>query len=304
MGRHLSINFQPLDYELVKMYHPDVVSASLPGGSLPLGEQGASSPATPPEEHLSPEIAQSRFQAVTKAYGSLRKGKAKGKAHLGANPFADVAESRMSARRRRELRARAELRVGDDEKWRERLIVGALFAVNVIEIYLHVWNEVLNSFTDDVDFCVSNIRDAERRVGYCRRRKFAGEWKEENIRGDSYSTPPTKRPNREHQEQTNNRGREPTSRTRRHLTFGFEYTITFSVVSSGRKFLHITIHKSLNLSALISRQIHQRKVPAVRTPRSKSYTPHMITQPSSDFPSLRATSPAPMARRPDFLPPS
>ena len=73
---------------------------------------------------------------MTKAYGSLRKGKAKGKAHLGANHFADAAESRMSARRRRELRARAELRVGDDEKWRERLIVGALFAVRDKEIYL------------------------------------------------------------------------------------------------------------------------------------------------------------------------
>ena len=87
---------------------------------------------------MTPEIAQARFQAVTKAYDSLRKGKAKGKAYLGANPFADNTESRMSARRRRELRARAELRVGDDEKWRERLIVGALFAVSGIETYLRV----------------------------------------------------------------------------------------------------------------------------------------------------------------------
>lgn len=80
------------------------------------------------------EIAQARFQAVTKAYDTLRKGKAKGKAHLGANPFAGATESRMSARRRRELRARAELRVGGDEKWREGLIVGALFAVSGIEV--------------------------------------------------------------------------------------------------------------------------------------------------------------------------
>ena len=83
-------------------------------------------------EDLTAEIAQARFQAVTKAYDSLRKGKAKGKAHLGANLFTDAAESRMSARRRRELKARAELRVGDDEKWREMLIVGALIAVSCI----------------------------------------------------------------------------------------------------------------------------------------------------------------------------
>jgi len=94
-----------------------------------------SSSTVPPEGQLTSELAQARFQAVTKAYDSLRKGKAKGKAHLGANPFTDPAEGRMSARRRRELRARAELRVGDDEKWRERLIVGALFATMMIFVY-------------------------------------------------------------------------------------------------------------------------------------------------------------------------
>ena len=81
---------------------------------------------------------------MTKAYDSLRKGKAKGKAYLGANPFADSTEGRISARRRRELRARAELRVGDDEKWRERLIVGALFAVSGVEMRFRVWNDALN----------------------------------------------------------------------------------------------------------------------------------------------------------------
>jgi len=72
---------------------------------------------------------------VTKAYDSLRKGKAKGRAHLGTNLFAGATESRMSARRKRELRARAELRVGDDEKWRERLIVGALVATMIAFVY-------------------------------------------------------------------------------------------------------------------------------------------------------------------------
>ena len=82
---------------------------------------------------------------MTKAYGTLREGKTKGKARLGANLFTHAAESRMSARRRRELRARAELRVGDDEKWRERLIVGTLFAVSSMVIYLHEQNYPLKS---------------------------------------------------------------------------------------------------------------------------------------------------------------
>ena len=128
----------------MKIYHPDVVAASLSQSPPPSGKQGASSPTTPLEERLTPEIAQTRFQAVTKAYDTLRKGKAKGKAYLGVNPFADNTEGRISARRRRELRARAELRVGDDEKWRERLIVGALFAVSCIEMRFRMWNDVLN----------------------------------------------------------------------------------------------------------------------------------------------------------------
>ncbi|KAF9650613.1 hypothetical protein BDM02DRAFT_3267830 [Thelephora ganbajun] len=107
-------------YELVKVYHPDVVVASLSQDSPTSAEQGVSSSATLPEEHLTPELAQARFQAVTKAYDSLRK---------------DATESRMSARRKRYLRARAELRVGDDEKWRERLIVGALFATMMVFVY-------------------------------------------------------------------------------------------------------------------------------------------------------------------------
>jgi hypothetical protein len=94
-------------------------------------------------EAITPEIAQTRFQAVTKAYDSLQKGKAKGKAHLGANLFADATEAKMSARRRRELRARAELRVGDDEKWRERFIVGAVFAVSGT-LVIPVCNDLLN----------------------------------------------------------------------------------------------------------------------------------------------------------------
>jgi len=114
----------------VKVYHPDVVTLSPTQGPPPSGEQGAPSSATSSEEYLTPEIAQARFQAITKAYGSLRKGKARGKAHWGGSPLTEATEGKMSARRRRELRARAELRVEHDEKWRERFIVGALFAVS------------------------------------------------------------------------------------------------------------------------------------------------------------------------------
>ena len=53
-------------------------------------------------------------------------------------------EGRISARRRRELRDRAELRVGEDERWRERLIVGVLFAVSDVWICLHLRNDALN----------------------------------------------------------------------------------------------------------------------------------------------------------------
>lgn len=134
---------QQLDYELVKIYHPDAVAASLSQRSPPSGGQGESSSTIPPE-HLTPEVAQARFQAVTKAYDSLRKGKAKGKAHLGVYSFADSTENRMSARRRRELRARAELRVGDDEKWRERLIVGVLLAVSSVIMRLCTLDYSLN----------------------------------------------------------------------------------------------------------------------------------------------------------------
>ena len=125
-----SAKYKPPDYELVKIYHPDVMVASLSQCSPPSGEQGTTS-----SEDLTSEIAQARFQAVTKAYHSLRKGKAKGKAHLGAHLFSDATENRISARRKRELKARAELRVGDDEKWRERLIVGTLIAVSCIFAY-------------------------------------------------------------------------------------------------------------------------------------------------------------------------
>ena len=221
------VNCRQLDYELVKIYHPDVVSLSLAPGSPPSGEQGVLPSAMPPEGHLTPEIAQARFQAVTRAYDSLQKGKAKGKAHLGGNPFVDATESKMSARRRRELRARAELRVGHDEKWRERLIVGALFAVSGILMFLHVWSGMLNSFVDYGGFRVSNVRDTERRVSYCRCCTFTGERKEGTTQTYSRSISPTERPDRQHQDQTDSRGREATGRSITHPTLDLVYKMVF-----------------------------------------------------------------------------
>lgn len=190
----------------MKVYHPDVVSLSPAQDPPLLGEQGASSPTTPSEECLTPEIAQARFQAITKAYDSLQKGKVKGKAHLGGNPFADATEGRMSARRRRELRARAELSVGHDEKWRERLIVGALFAVSSTTIYPRVWGDMLSWFTDYGDFCVSNVQDTKGRVSYGRGCKFTSEQKEGTTQRDSRSASPAGRSDNRCQEQTDNRG--------------------------------------------------------------------------------------------------
>jgi hypothetical protein len=115
-----------LDYELVKIYHPDSstswvlsAAASIKGSS----SRGSSEQAK--------ENAEARFQAITNAYDILRKGKSKARNLHGV--VQDVRDSVgvMSDRRKRELRNRAELNVGGlDERWKERLMVGVLFVVS------------------------------------------------------------------------------------------------------------------------------------------------------------------------------
>ncbi|EKM54153.1 uncharacterized protein PHACADRAFT_209970 [Phanerochaete carnosa HHB-10118-sp] len=91
-------------YELVRIYHPD----------------------SPVSRPLSPTTAQARFQAITAAYDALR-----GKRPLDLEPgeperpradFHDLSTAMWKARQRR----RAELNVGMDERWKDRLMMGAV----------------------------------------------------------------------------------------------------------------------------------------------------------------------------------
>lgn len=131
---------------------------------------------------------------MTKAYDSLRKGKAKGRAHLGANLFAGATESRMSARRKRELRARAELRVGDDEKWRERLIVGALVAVSGSSIYLYPWNELLSSSQTMIAFVYQTLETRREGLAIAAAANSRANQKRKPLKETLVSYPPPKDP--------------------------------------------------------------------------------------------------------------
>jgi hypothetical protein len=96
-----------LDYELVKIYHPDSAISKT----------------------LSPETAEARFQAITKAYDTLRKGKSR-VTLLNASSEGASLGGVMSARRKRDLMNRAELKTEADEKWTERLMIGAVLVVS------------------------------------------------------------------------------------------------------------------------------------------------------------------------------
>jgi curved DNA-binding protein CbpA len=110
-----------LDYELVKIYHPDSSVSRTPPAS-----SGSDAP-------LSQEIntAEARFRAITAAYNTLRKGKSRANSARSVRDLGDSADVQMSDWRKRELRNRAELRVGGlDERWKERLMIGVLFLVS------------------------------------------------------------------------------------------------------------------------------------------------------------------------------
>jgi hypothetical protein len=102
----LSIYFF-LDYELVKIYHPDSAISKA----------------------MSPEMAEARFQAITKAYDMLRKGKSPATL-LNAATEAVSLGGVMNARRKRNLMNRAELKTEADEKWTDRILIGAVFIVS------------------------------------------------------------------------------------------------------------------------------------------------------------------------------
>lgn len=90
----------------MKLYHPDASAGSA----------------------LSSEVTEARFQAITKAYDVLRKGKAKA---APMNDLHDLGSTVSDQRRKRHFRRRAELNVGMDERWKERIMAGVLVGVSL-----------------------------------------------------------------------------------------------------------------------------------------------------------------------------
>jgi len=89
------------DYELVRIYHPDSAVA----------------------RHYPPEVSQARFQAISKAYDILR-----GKASSAGEPIEDIRKAdpmRWPARSRRPYFDDTT----SDERWKERVIMGAILLV-------------------------------------------------------------------------------------------------------------------------------------------------------------------------------
>ncbi|KAI0780291.1 hypothetical protein C8Q74DRAFT_1169424, partial [Fomes fomentarius] len=98
-------------YDLVRIYHPD----------SPVARAGG----------VSAETAHARFQAISSAYASLS-GKKLAATLDGTDPEGFGASTRSSyhdlstAMWRARQRRRAELDVGLDERWKERIMVGAV----------------------------------------------------------------------------------------------------------------------------------------------------------------------------------
>ncbi|KAI0666593.1 hypothetical protein C8Q78DRAFT_983998 [Trametes maxima] len=118
---HLPMNATRADvkaryYDLVRIYHPDSPSARAGG--------------------ISPETAHARFQAISSAYGMLSGKKSMSSADgsdvegFGSAPrpsYHDLSTAMWRARQRK----RAELDVGLDDRWKERMMLGAVLLVRV-----------------------------------------------------------------------------------------------------------------------------------------------------------------------------
>ena len=109
-------SFRFVDYDLVRIYHPDSPSARAGG--------------------ISPETAHARFQAISTAYAVLS-----GKKPASAMNGDDVGEAFGAATRpsyhdlstamwRARQRRKADLDIGLDERWKERLMAGAILLVS------------------------------------------------------------------------------------------------------------------------------------------------------------------------------
>ncbi len=96
--------FLPLDYELVRIYHPDTVDSS-----------------------VSSELAHARFQSITDAYNVLR-----GKTAAKPDPVSGAQQATTAARRAMHVRRHRELYEGGavDDRWKDRMIIAGLIAVS------------------------------------------------------------------------------------------------------------------------------------------------------------------------------
>ncbi|KAI0744898.1 hypothetical protein C8Q76DRAFT_604359 [Earliella scabrosa] len=112
-------------YDLVRIYHPDSPAAR--AGGVP------------------PEVAHARFQAISSAYailsgkrpagsGSPDGADSEGFAGATRASYHDLSTAMWRARQRR----RAELDVGMDERWKERIMMGAVLMVSVPGIDMHI----------------------------------------------------------------------------------------------------------------------------------------------------------------------
>ena len=105
----------PLDYALVRIYHPDSPSARAGG--------------------VSPETAHARFQAISSAYATLTGKKPLSSASDGEAGDGFGREARASyhdlstAMWRERQRRKGDLDIGFDERWKDRLMLGAVLLV-------------------------------------------------------------------------------------------------------------------------------------------------------------------------------
>ncbi|TFK54253.1 hypothetical protein OE88DRAFT_1600073, partial [Heliocybe sulcata] len=92
-------------YELVRMYHPD----------------------SPLSRSVSPETAEARFHAISAAYKILQgKSMDPGSPDIGLRQdYHNLSTAIWKERQRR----RAELKVGMDDKWKDRLLLGSVLLV-------------------------------------------------------------------------------------------------------------------------------------------------------------------------------
>ncbi|PSR73143.1 hypothetical protein PHLCEN_2v10999 [Hermanssonia centrifuga] len=107
-----------VDYELVRIYHPD----------------------SPVSRALPPETAQARFHAISAAYDALR-GKTPTSPDGGGESAKKAYHNVSTAMWRAKQQRRAELNLGTwDDKWKDRLMLGAVFLVRRMCGSLSIWN--------------------------------------------------------------------------------------------------------------------------------------------------------------------